>query len=196
MDLPAGAREIWIHKDGTGDWSPKGKPYYARSVAVNWLESKVAQHRSAGAIEINWNNRAGIRANASRYNRAINVSKTDSAGTHVHELGHHVEYSVPGVQKAAQEFLAYRTKGQQPQQLKKVLPGRGYRPDERGCDDEWKAAFGDNAWYVGKHYDHGSTEIISMGIEKLFSDPIGFAEQDREYFAFIVGILDGSLRKP
>lgn len=45
---------------------------------------------------------------------------------------------------------------------------------------------------MGKYYK-GHTEIISMGLELLYDDPIGFAERDPEYFKFLTGILNGDL---
>ena len=73
----------------------------------------------------------------------------------------------------------------------------GYDETEIGRDDDFGKAFGkQDAFYVGKHYADGSTEIISMGLEKLYKDPVKFAQDDPEYCAFLVGILEGSLRKP
>lgn len=69
---------------------------------------------------------------------------------------------------------------------------RARRPHHR--EDKYGAAFGDAKWYVGKHYPSGDTEILSMGLEKLYDSPLDFAEKDPEFFKFLLGILDGSLR--
>ena len=46
---------------------------------------------------------------------------------------------------------------------------------------------------MGREYKNAS-EIVSMGLQLLFEDPVSFARYDREYFKFIVGILRGDLR--
>jgi hypothetical protein len=133
------------------------------------------------------------RAYASGY--TIALAKSDDAGTVIHEWGHRIEGEIPGVQKRANEFLDHRLKGETPQQLNKVLHGSSYDDHEMGAKDDFEKAFGaSHAWYVGKRYKHGATEIVSMGIEKLYREPLGFATDDPEYCKFILGILDGSLR--
>jgi Phage Mu protein F like protein len=197
LGIPTARREIWDHRDATSNWGSMTHQAQARKSAREWLEPKVARGPSAGPVTVNWEAKDGVRAWAHKGRQEILVSTTSAAKTHVHELGHHVEYTQPGAQKAAQEFLSYRTAGGRIQKMKAVLPGRNYRDDEltRG-DDDWRKTFGDYAWYVGKHYSFGSTEIISMGLEQLYEDPISFAKTDPEYCAFIIGILDGTLRAP
>jgi len=39
----------------------------------------------------------------------------------------------------------------------------------------------------------GATEIISMGLEKMYKDPIAFLDKDPEYFEFIVKVMWGDL---
>ncbi len=112
----------------------------------------------------------------------------------IHEFGHHLEYNVPGVAQATKAFLRHRIKNESPSQLKEVLSSRGYEDDEYGCRDEFGKHFGKDGWYVGKIYDYSSTEILSMGLQALFDDPVGFATNDPEYFNFIIGICTGELR--
>jgi hypothetical protein len=113
----------------------------------------------------------------------------------IHELGHHCEYNLKGAHEACDEFLNYRRKGEKPQRYIDLFPNSDYKPHEKGIKDEFDKAFEPwYAWYVGKIYDHPSTEILSMGIEKLYRDPAGFAAKDPEYCKFVLGILDGSLR--
>ena len=121
------------------------------------------------------------------------------------------------------KFLRYRTRGEANSQLKKVFPTYGYDDWEVGkkdkFDDIWKKYYrrvflGDKrdndltvkqlqdeetwanskGFYTGKKYDHPSSEVISMGMEFLYMDPVTFARTDPEYFKFIVGILRGDLR--
>lgn len=128
----------------------------------------------------------------------IHLADSDGARTAVHELGHAIEVQMPGALAAARDFLAHRVKGQTLKQLKKLFPKRGFRLGEFGRDDDFGRFWGPGsveAWYVGKSYGHQATEIISMGLEALYIDPVGFATKDPEYCKFILGILDGSLRR-
>jgi hypothetical protein len=109
--------------------------------------------------------------------------------TIAHEFGHNLEQGVI-LHQAAIGFLHSRI-GEEPA---KPLGG-GYDPWEVGRDDEFSKAFGESARYVGKHYDTEDTEIVSMGLQKLYEDPVGFAEADPEYFKFMIAVLDGSFQR-
>lgn len=69
------------------------------------------------------------------------------------------------------------------------------RPDGlKVVERRWDRVDDSSARYCGKVYSGGrATEILSMGLQKLYSDPIHFAKNDPEYFKFVVGVLDGSL---
>jgi hypothetical protein len=110
--------------------------------------------------------------------------------TLVHEIGHAVEQSDPFVMDMVNNFLAHRVRGEKPQQLNKVFPGTNYGDDETGRKDNFDKVFGEQAaWYVGKDYKSGSTEVLSMGIEKLKNDPGEFFAKDPEYAKFIMSVL-------
>ena len=47
--------------------------------------------------------------------------------------------------------------------------------------------------YCGKDYSDGSTEIFSMGVQRLIESPGQFYQEDREYFNFIVGLMRGDI---
>jgi hypothetical protein len=121
-------------------------------------------------------------------------STLGATATAVHEIGHGIEYEMPGAQAACLEFLKHRVGNEPLQKLRDVLPSSSYADWEEGRKDKFDAAFGDSAWYVGKKEMGGATEILSMGVEKLYSSPAEFAAKDPEYFQFIVGILNGELR--
>jgi hypothetical protein len=124
------------------------------------------------------------------------VSHTDhdDVATVVHELGHALEARLAGVGDRAREFLAHRVGSEAPRPMNELTGSSRYRPDERGREDKFGAVFGDHAGYVGKDYGGRASEIMSMGIEQLHRDPARFAKDDPEYFRFVAGILDGSLR--
>lgn len=114
--------------------------------------------------------------------------------TVVHELGHGLEDSIVGARRACEEFLAYRTEGEEPTNLRAKY-GTEYGPNEFGLKDRFEAMMGGDerrAYYVGRHYRGGGTEIFSMGLEALHRDPVAFARADPEYFKLIVGLLHGT----
>ncbi len=137
------------------------------------------------------------RANAKNLgNGMASVSLTDaSIATAVHEWGHVLEFSVPGARDAARAFLDSRTKDLPKVNMRKEFQG-GYGPFETGCKDNFDRFFGDTAaaYYCGKSYDDGFTEIVSMGMEALWKDPARFCAQDPEYAGFILGLLTGERR--
>lgn len=120
----------------------------------------------------------------------VNVGSYTDVGTFIHELMHGVEGTSDAVRASTAEFRAHRLGDEKPMDLKKFgMPG------EFGAKDQFDRAFeGSSAYYVGKEYGDGDTEILSMGAEKLFNDPAGFCKKDPEYAAFIIGVLTGKLR--
>jgi hypothetical protein len=136
------------------------------------------------------------RAHYNDHDHTVNAGhEGQSAGVIVHEVGHGMEYKMPGAQAAALEFLRYRLKGEAPVRLKDVFPGGIYRDNETGAKDDFGRYFeGSGAYYVGKVYPDGGTEVVSMGVQALYEDPARFAAADPEYFAFTLGVLRGELR--
>ncbi len=106
----------------------------------------------------------------------------------VHEMGHFIEKNTPGTAKLCKEFLYARTAGEKPQSLWE-LTGLDYSESEKCRPDHFFNP------YCGKIYKYGGSEILSMGIEKLATDPIGFSEQDSEYLSLVLGIVRGKIKK-
>jgi hypothetical protein len=131
--------------------------------------------------------RRAKRANADRNGRWIN-GRNMLPKTVVHELGHIIEGRDPGILSKSVSFLASRTKGELP-----VWLGPGYGRRERALRDEWVQKGG--SAYAGKVYrdatgDYAS-EILSMGLQRLFEDPAEFYLRDREFFVFVVNVIRG-----
>lgn len=141
-------------------------------------------------------------AGRSRFTKGrIELSNGTQARTIVHELGHQLE-TTGEVHELAKGFLHHRVGGEPAKSLRKVF-GSHFSAHEQGREDDFLKLwlgfdFGNPvdpkswAFYSGKHYQ-GATEIVSMGVEALFSDPIRMAKQDPEFFRFIVGVLNGNL---
>ena len=125
-------------------------------------------------------------------------SQRDHPEVVVHELGHWLEGRIPEIGRRAREFLKYRTAGEPLTSLKASdLGGGDYEDHEMGRRDHFDRAFNNDptdALYVGKHYDDGSTEIVAMGLQKLYQQPVTFAQRDPEYFRFLMAMLRGGLK--
>lgn len=170
-----------------GSWVRKGE---GRGVEAHWEpvpqgEGQRAFHRGVAA---GGNNVSKLGATAGIQDKII-----------AHELGHAIEWQVPGVHEATQDFLKHRCGDEPMTTLRDIYPNSGYRPDEAGRKDDFGKVFdGPSAYYVGKTYKASAknSEVLSMGIEALHSDPVGFATKDPEFAMFTLGCLDGSLRRP
>lgn len=128
---------------------------------------------------------------------AIGVGDTGEygAGTVAHELGHLIETRKPGIRDRARAFLAYRVGDEPPIDMGEQR-GELAMKGEMGRKDNFEKVFGErSAYYVGKVYRDGDTEIVSMGIEQLYRDPLGFAKKDPEYCQFILSVLRSPARK-
>lgn len=102
--------------------------------------------------------------------------------TIVHEIGHCIEFSDKMYKRAANVFLDRRTAGEEAQQLRK-LTKKNFDPSEIAKPDKFRTP------YIGKIYGDKYTEVISMGIQYLYEDPLKFAEEDPDMFDFIVDLL-------
>jgi len=111
-----------------------------------------------------------------------------------HEIGHSLDQG--NTLDISKGFLAKRVGKEAAVPLDKAFPNHGYAAGEYGREDKFFKTFGNRneAHYAGKHYPF-ATEVLSMGIEKLYDDPGGFAKNDPEYFNFVVGVLHGHLIK-
>ena len=102
----------------------------------------------------------------------------------IHEAAHFLEASDPEIHRKTQEFFEKRTVGEKWQKLT-TLTGFAYGSTEVAKPDKWVNV------YMGKKASEGKTEILSMGMEKMYNNPIKFAQQDSEYFAFVWNTLRG-----
>jgi hypothetical protein len=126
----------------------------------------------------------------------IHLDANADEATIAHEIGHAIEHQYPQAAAAARAFLMKRVGNEKMTPLKDVFPGSGYADWEEGRKDDFAKTFGNerSAYYAGKHYDNGTTEMLSRGIEQLYRSPSSFAKNDPEFFHFVTGVLNGSLR--
>jgi hypothetical protein len=119
----------------------------------------------------------------------------------VHELGHWLEHLSDATLKRVIEFLKRRAGNELVRPFNTMGTGRTFDDLEVGVKDDFKDP------YVGKYYGpnrrnfaggkqgvanwdtvYGS-EVISMGVEYLYGDPVKFAKDDPDYFDFMFDIL-------
>lgn len=166
--------------------------------AAEFLEAVTKKRSSmhvthAGVREYHRGHRAFYRQSED----AAHMALDNPVKTFVHEFGHHLEYNLPNAQRLANEFRNMRVarSGKKDVSMNKVIKTSAYGPEEIGNDDNFRELFAEKhrAYYVGKTYAHGATEIMSMGLEELYKDPLRMAAKDPEYFKFIVGVVRGLL---
>ena len=123
----------------------------------------------------------------------IHCSPGDDISTYVHELGHTIEHQKYDVYTKADTFKAGQLAGQDPVHFKSQVTSV-YRDNEVSMGKVKGFKDGNSAAYAGKHYN-GATEIISMGLEELWHDPVRFAKANPDYFDFLLNVLKGNYHK-
>ncbi len=117
----------------------------------------------------------------------IHVNSRTSVSTVMHEITHGTEQQTPSILEAARRFLLKRANGERTRTLRRLTGNPRYRADEYAFEDEFAKRGGHH--YMGKDYGSRATEILTMGIERLHADPLGFASDDPEYFDFVLSTL-------
>lgn len=160
------------------------------------------------------NQQRGVRAYSSHDRIVLNSDfGYRSERTFIHEMGHQVENrsyvnqsaragggQVPNpVLNESRDFLLQRTKGEPVEELRKLTFNSGYGADELATRDRFKDA------YVGKWYTLNdprkgvsfnsirATEVISMGLDSIWHDPIQFAKDDFGHFHLIMRLVRGAM---
>jgi SPP1 gp7 family putative phage head morphogenesis protein len=117
------------------------------------------------------------------------IHETDGPEVVVHEIGHIIEDSDKYVNEMVQTFLNYRVGDEQPQSMKSLFPNYNFDQTEMGRKNHFDRHFKSvDAYYVGKEY-RSNSEILSMGMQALYEDPVGFFKNDPEYANFVVSVL-------
>jgi hypothetical protein len=140
-------------------------------------------HRRYTSLDIREHKDYGFRAYHQK--GELHLATWDGAWVVAHEFGHQMEYMDSKRAQAARNYLAERSKGEILESMNRITGKSGYDPSERAWRDKWKEP------YTGKHYSSGSTEITSMGLQKLYEDPAGFAKEDPDFFRFTLKQLKG-----
>jgi hypothetical protein len=110
----------------------------------------------------------------------IKMSPAAERGIYVHEIVHAIENKNQFIVDAALKFYRRRTQGFSQEPLRNY--GAAYDTDEMTIVDHFKHP------YIGKS---DAEEILSMGVQMMYEDPIRFATEDPDYFAFIYDTFRG-----
>ncbi|MCM8534216.1 MAG: minor capsid protein [Lentisphaeraceae bacterium] len=106
--------------------------------------------------------------------------------TTIHEMSHAIEFQSPKIAKASNDFLKSRAGDERPKKLRH-LTNFNYAHNEIAYEDSFAKNGGSH--YMGKIYKGPATEIITMGMERLYKEPLKFAKDDPEYFDFMIKTL-------
>jgi hypothetical protein len=112
----------------------------------------------------------------------VYLNRQADTRTVIHEVGHLLEVQDPHTLQRCQEFI----------ELHRTSPvaiplGDDYRPDE--------TAFPGNFYlpYVAKDYGGAYTEVFSIGLDRLYENPVDFYTRAPDHFNLIVGLISGWL---
>lgn len=142
------------------------------SDALTWISSVTGRGLEGRRLFIR-----GVTGRSNYGEGEVSLRHGSSPKTLVHELGHWLEEIFPDIHSKCLRFLRRRTEGEAREHM-----GPGY--------DSWEFTRPDKFLdrYMGKDYGSRATEILSMGLELLYSDPWGLLA-DEDYFDFILGLL-------
>jgi SPP1 gp7 family putative phage head morphogenesis protein len=134
-----------------------------------------------------------IRSNYDYNANTLNMNIKSEASVYIHELTHKIEFENPKIAEATKAFLKKRAAGGELESMQDLTGNYNYSAFEKGYRDKWVAK--GNQVYAGKFYGDNSpaTELLTVGIERLYKDPVSFYAQDREYFDFVVKALHNLL---
>lgn len=119
-------------------------------------------------------------------NASLNLANFTSEDAVVHELGHWWEDL--DRRTNLKRLLDWRNSRIQPTESRRALHDIGsvnYDPHEVG----WKDEFFDV--YIGKDYGNAASEVMSMGLQEMYKDPISFSLKDADMFDFVYNSARG-----
>lgn len=162
---------------GSNDLLAKTKEYYR---LVSGKVTPIRFYRDYG--------KGGARAHAYsdpdhqnhyKLNVGANINKT----TLFHELAHYIE-SDRILAAASRHFRDSRAISKRVKKLSTITGNSGYKAQEKALEDHWISP------YVGKIYEHGSTEVASMALQHLAraEDIISLAIKDPQMLAYALAL--------
>lgn len=111
----------------------------------------------------------------------------------VHEMGHWLEERSPGFHDEIYRHYLARTQGEVPEKLKDIFPRSSYTDDEVTKRDKWIDPYSGKDYTV---YGLRNSEIVSMTLEQLYSDPYEMMTRDPDTFDLVWRLLRSKNRPP
>lgn len=113
---------------------------------------------------------------------AISGSGSEALRCALHELGHRLEVTNPLVRRLEKEFYKRRTVNEKLASLRKLTGNSSYSTKEKTRKDNFLNL------YMGKDYGGSAYELVSMGLEMLYTEPHKLLK-DPDYAKFILGVV-------
>jgi hypothetical protein len=168
-----------------------------------WVADMVSADVITDGVPLNYENKKTSRG--SQWGTGYNLYPNAPMKDHLHETGHWLEEHNENLHAQAVAFLRYRNQGEdyvrmsaarKRTQAKRKAAGlstshlysRGFKASEIAASDAWRDP------YAGKKYgrDYYATEVLSMGLQWLYSDPVNFAIEDPEHFNYTIAMIAGA----
>jgi hypothetical protein len=153
------------------------------SKANNFLRKSVAQ--SWGHMPVKVAALPPTEYRGSHSGDTINLPPTPSARLLIHEFGHHIESQdsdTLGLLSRAFAMEEVKRTGESPKSL-----GAGYKPTEIGARDDFMDS------YVGKFYEFSASEVLAMGMQEMYLDPLTFYQKAPRHFEYTLACMHGLL---
>jgi hypothetical protein len=202
-ELRASAHQLLVEKDNLLDKIdltgivPKGDVRKPMEDVLGWMpSSKFTAAEQKEMERMTYREVKLTNGNAGQYTDNVNLLEMNSYRgpmtqhdkvTVSHEFGHHISYQVKSIMEGQTAFYKERTAGEALVKLPGFRTKKGKPPVMGRLDD-----FAKTRAYAGREYSDGRTpEIISVGVELMWKDPVWFAKTDPGYFDLIVKLLKG-----
>lgn len=138
----------------------------------DWIKSSLQK----GKIVVKYDKRG-------KYENYINtLSTNDKLQNAIHELIHRMEYTHSGLLQAEKVFYKRRTENEKLTKLSDIYPDLAYKDFEVTKKDKFIDA------YMGKDYNGKAYELLTMGLETLYSNPEKIWK-DSDMTTWLYGVL-------
>jgi hypothetical protein len=145
-----------------------------------------------GKPPLRWVSQEDAGDTRSNYDGQINLIDEEYPQVAAHEYGHHIEHALWAAPLLT-KWIRHRAQGPA------IHLGYGYKEKEKAYPDAFITR------YVGKEYggvytttdgsvietQSGSTEVLSMGVEALITEPENFYRTDPDHYLLTMGVLLG-----
>jgi hypothetical protein len=177
-----------VHIDSSArDQVGKGNP--SETELKKWVNEFHHQTGLPAPSQLNFRH-TGPRADYDFQADAVNIGDRFSKRLALHELAHRAEKGNPEIAQANRDWVRARCQNggfsDEPVKLSTLVPKGDYQDDEVALED----SFADP--YIGKQYNYGATEVLSVGLDH-FASPERFIklyQQDPEHVFLTLGALE------